>query len=139
MKEQLAFALDLGARPTGRPTSSGRFRAGGRVLEVTECFDAYWKFAAERQRVFHRRASGMPPPWTADPILAKHQFTNVYRAADRVSQYLIREVIYTGPQDPQEVVFRVLLFKFFNRIQTWELLRERLGRMPSWEGYCFAA
>jgi hypothetical protein len=56
-----------------------------------------------------------------------------------VSQYLIRDVIYTGPQDPEEVVFRVLLFKFFNRIETWELLCERLGEMPSWEGFCFAA
>jgi hypothetical protein len=39
------------------------------VLHVTECFDTYWRFAAERQRIFHCRASGMPPPWTADPIL----------------------------------------------------------------------
>jgi hypothetical protein len=71
-------------------------------------------------------------------VLSRHKFTNVYRAADRVSQHLIRDVVYSGPQDPEEVVFRVLLFKLFNRIETWELLRERLGRMPSWEGYCFA-
>jgi hypothetical protein len=49
----------------------------------------------------------------------------VYPAADRVSQYVIREVIYAGVQDPEEVVFRVLLFKFFNRVETWELLCER--------------
>jgi hypothetical protein len=39
-----------------------------------------------------------------------------------VSQYLIRDVIYAGPQDLDEVVFRVLLFKVFNRIETWGLL-----------------
>jgi hypothetical protein len=27
--------------------------------------------------------------------------------------------------DPAEVVFRVLLFKLFNRIETWELLAPR--------------
>jgi hypothetical protein len=67
------------------------------------------------------------PPWTSDPILASHRFTNCYRAVDRVSQYLISNVIYNGDQDPDEVLFRILLFKFFNRISTWELLRSVLG------------
>lgn len=139
MPEQLALPLDLGARGAGRSGGPSRFRAGDRVLTVTECFDTYWRFAAERQRIFHCRASGMPPPWTTDPILARHKFTSVYRAADRVSQYLIREVIYSGPQDPREVVFRVLLFKLFNRIETWELLAGRLGTRPAWGSYDFAA
>lgn len=102
---------------------------------MSDCFDTYWRFAAERQRIFHARASGSPPPWTADTILARHKFTSVYRAADRVSQYLIRDVIYAGPQDPDEALFRVLLFKVFNRIETWELLARRLGAAPSWAGY----
>jgi hypothetical protein len=29
-------------------------------------------------------------PWTSDPIIQVHKFTNAYRAADRVSQYLIK-------------------------------------------------
>jgi hypothetical protein len=55
-----------------------------------------------------------------------YRFTNCYRAADR-SQYLISNVIYNGNHDPDEVLFRILLFKFFNRISTWELLRSVLG------------
>jgi len=78
-------------------------------------------------------------PWTQDPIIAQYKFTNVYRAADRVSQYLISDVIYAGPQEPDEIVFRVLLFKLFNRIETWKLLAEELGERPSWSGYDFAA
>ena len=109
------------------------------MLVVSECFDTYWRFAAERQRIFHARASGSPPPWTADAILAQYKFTSVYRAANRVSQYLIRDVIYAGPQDPAEVLFRVLLFKVFNRIETWELLARRLGATPNWAGYEFGA
>ncbi len=31
------------------------------------------------------------------------------------------------PADPAEVVFRVLLFKLFNRIETWELLEKAIG------------
>lgn len=113
---------------------------GGRTVTIRQdVFDAYWRFAAERQRVFHLRAAGAPPPWTRDQILARHKFTNVYRAADRVSQYLIRNVIYIGPQDADEIVFRILLFKLFNKIETWELLCRELGEPPSWDGYDFAA
>src|SRR6266404_9162526 len=119
MSEQLMLDFGTGTALAGAPQ---QFRAGSRTLRVSECFDVYWRFAAERQRVFHLRAAGAPPPWTADPVLSRHKFTNVYRAADRVSQYLIRDVIYAGPEDLDEVVFRVLLFKVFNRIETWELL-----------------
>jgi len=54
--------------------------------------------------------------------MLSYRFTNVYRASDRVSQYLIRRVIYEGDQSEEEVFFRTLLFKIFNRIETWEIL-----------------
>ena len=95
----------------------------GRRLRPTQVFDTYWRFAAARQQVYQARLRGDAPPWTTDPIIASHRFTNCYRAADRVSQYLIREVIYRGSQDADEVLFRILLFKFFNRISTWKLLQ----------------
>jgi hypothetical protein len=44
-----------------------------------------------------------------------------------VSQYLIRHVIYHGEQTPDEILFRILIFKTFNRISTWELLERSLG------------
>ncbi|MGH3782724.1 MAG: nucleotide kinase domain-containing protein [Pseudonocardiaceae bacterium] len=37
------------------------------------------------------------------------------------------------------LAFRILLFKIFNKIATWELLTDRLGTRPSWEDYNFAA
>src|SRR5207237_6795227 len=60
----------------------------------TIVYETYWRFAFERQEIFLKRARGEAPPWTHDPILQKYKFTNVYRACDRVSQYLIQEVIY---------------------------------------------
>lgn len=108
----------------------------GRTLKATPVFDTYWRFAARRQDVFIRRSQGEPPPWTADPVISAHRFTNVYRAADRVSQYLIRHVIYEGPQAAEEVFFRTLLFKLFNRIETWKELTTKLGP-PSWKAFDF--
>jgi alpha-glutamyl/putrescinyl thymine pyrophosphorylase clade 1 len=90
-------------------------------------YDTYWNLAAERQNIYFRRLNGMAPPWTDDTILATFKFTNAYRALDRTSQYLIRNVIYAGDSDDIEVIFRTILFKIFNRIQTWEQLTARLG------------
>ena len=83
-------------------------RIADRLLRPTEVFDTYWRFAAARQEMYTRRLAGGHEPWTEDPILRDHRFTNVYRAADRVSQFLISEVIYgeRTPRDPQDVVFR---------------------------------
>lgn len=110
------------------------FKLAHRTITPTPVFDTYWRFAAERQRVFHARVAGEPGPWTEDPILGGYRFTNCYRAADRVSQYLIQNVIYRGDQAPEEVVFRTLLFKFFNKVETWELLRRELGDL-SWASF----
>ena len=106
-------------------------RIAGRRLTPTPVFDTYWRFAAARQAVYEARLEGKPGPWTDDPVLRNHRFTNCFRAADRVSQFLIRHVSYGGDQTAEEVVFRTLLFKFFNRISTWELLRETVGP-PAW-------
>jgi len=42
---------------------------------------------------------------------------------------LIRNVIYCGSKEPNEVAFRVLLFKTFNKIETWELLRSSIDEL----------
>jgi alpha-glutamyl/putrescinyl thymine pyrophosphorylase clade 1 len=102
-------------------------KVAGRRLCPTPVFDTYWQFAAARQELYQAHLRGDARPWTTDPIMTSHRFTNCYRAADRVSQYLISNVIYSGSQAPEEVLFRILLFKFFNRISTWEMLRSALG------------
>jgi thymidylate kinase len=99
----------------------------------TVVFETYWRFAAMRQDIFFRRLTGEPPPWTDDAVLLEYKFTNAYRASDRVSQYLIRKIIYEGDQSPEEIFFRILLFKFFNKIETWELLSKELGTITSAE------
>ena len=107
--------------------------------KVSEVYESYWRFAAERQAVFFRRARGERGPWTRDAVLATYKFTNAYRASDRVSQYLIRHVIYRAdlPNTPREVFFRILLFKLFNKIATWEMLERSLGPI-TFEAYRFA-
>ncbi|MCA8343890.1 nucleotide kinase domain-containing protein [Burkholderia cepacia] len=103
----------------------------------TEVFDSYWRFAVLRQDVFFARLEGKSKPWSNDPILNEYKFTNAYRASDRVSQFLIRNVIYDGSQEPDELFFRILLFKLFNKIETWKLLETKLGGV-SWGAYRYS-
>jgi len=95
----------------------------------TIIFDTYWNFAVKRQELYFSRLRQAQGPWTSDPILAGHRFTNAYRAADRVSQFLIRNVIYNGTSIPIDTIFRTLLFKLFNKIETWQLLEQRFGEL----------
>ena len=94
-----------------------------------EIFDTYWRFAAMRQEVFFNKLKNVRPPWTSDPILNTYKFCNAYRVSDRVSQYLIKNVIYdeNRSQKEEEVLFRILLFKIFNKIETWEYLESKIG------------
>ena len=102
----------------------------------TVVYSSYWQFAAERQEVFLRKIEGFAAPWTNDPIIARHKFTNAYRASDRVSQFLIKNVIYEGDQSPEEVFFRTILFKLFNKIETWAMLQDRITAI-SYADYSF--
>ena len=99
----------------------------GHDVEVTDVFWTYWYLAAERQQIFQRRIRSEPQPWTSDAILRSYRFTNAYRASDRVSQYLLQKVIYGEPFEGPDSVFRVLLFKIFNRIDTWDHLVRHAG------------
>ena len=105
--------------------------------QPTVVYDTYWRFAVERQEVFYRKMDGHPGPWTNDDILHRHKFTNAYRASDRASQYLIQRVIYEGDKTPEEVFFRTILFKLFNKIDTWKMLNAKLGTV-SYADYSFA-
>ncbi len=72
--------------------------------------------------------NGDSAPWSADPILRNYRFTNAYRASDRVSQYLIGKVLYNDQsQDAKEIFLRTILFRLFNKSQTWALIEAKHG------------
>lgn len=115
--------IDLDSSIIGEPVDFGFLRP----LKPSVVFGTYWRLAAERQRIFSLRMKGVSPPWSSDPILLAHKFTNAYRASDRVSQYLIKKVIYCDEFSIEDTFFRIILFKIFNRIDTWEMLENEFG------------
>lgn len=104
-----------------------QFRVVKTAPTPTAGYDAYWSFAAERQHVYLRRLAGEDGHLTDDPVIAAHRFTNAYRASDRVSQYLLTDVIYDRDRSWDDTVARILVFKVFNRIDTWEHVIGRVG------------
>lgn len=110
-----------------------RVQIGTRSVAPSEVLESYWVFAAERQGVYHARLAGIPGPWTDDEIISRYRFTNAYRAADRVSQDLIR-VIYGGSQVPEDVLLRILVYRFFNKPATWAAL-EAVNDGVSWASF----
>lgn len=88
----------------------------------------YFYFMQERMDIFLRKCEGKKI-LTKDPILREYKFTNIYRACDRVTQYLISSVIYKDIDkfSPEDVILRVLIFKIFNKIETWEYLQREYG------------
>lgn len=95
-----------------------------------ELYTQFWAFAKARLRLMQDGA-------TTDPILQAHRFTNCYRACDRVSQYLIKEVIQApGEWSKEDVLLRTILFRLFNRIDTWVYLNEEISELEgsvSWD------
>jgi len=103
----------------------------------TAVFETYWHFAKIRQHAFFERLSHPNRQFCShDAILRHYRFTNVFRASDRVSQYLIRNVLYDSEWSVEDLVFRTLVFKFFNKIETWEALLDAVG-VICWDRYDF--
>lgn len=98
------------------------------LIKRQEIYDLYWYFACERQNIFWKKLNGENSPWTEDKILQTYKFCNSYRVNDRVSQYLLKNVIYNGKiYSKEDMVFRILLFKIFNKESTWELFINAFG------------
>lgn len=103
-------------------------RRGGLMKKRSEIYDLYWYFAYERQNIALKKVRGDVAPWTEDPILQTYKFCNSYRVNDRVSQYLLKHVIYNGQEySSADMLFRIILFKLFNKEATWELLCTSFG------------
>ena len=81
--------------------------------------DAFYRFLYERQAMWERRARGLPPPWTDDPILAYNRFCNVYRELDTGTKFFAAEVARKRPLDRADLVFMAVAYRLLNRVETF--------------------
>ncbi|KAL5484863.1 hypothetical protein ACEPAI_7505 [Sanghuangporus weigelae] len=110
-------------------------KVDGKPFMTRPAFDTFWEYASERHAVEERRRAGRPQPWSKKSVFREYKFCSVFRVADRGSQFLIKEVIERGgSQEEEELLFRVLLYSSFVRVETYKLLADALGPL-SWKTY----
>lgn len=85
--------------------------------------DRFFAFARERHSVYLKRRAGLPAPWTDDPVMQTTRFTNVFRELDRTTIWF-RQNIRTPLADEFWVVPATIIFRWFNRISTGEVLAD---------------
>ena len=83
----------------------------------------YTDFVCKRQSVLLKKMYTSTS--YVDPVLGTNKFTNVQRVFDRVSQYELKEVLYTGSQQFEDLILRVFIFNQFKTEAFWEYLKSR--------------
>jgi hypothetical protein len=92
-------------------------------MSVTEDYTRdYTRFVNLRQSAFLKKLKN---PLYRCPVLGESKFTNVQRIFDRVSQYQLKEVMYSGDQSPEELMLRVFIFDQFKTKHFWDYLKTR--------------
>lgn len=92
----------------------------------------YFQYARERQQMFRKRERGEPPPWTDDGVMANIYLCNVFREQDKTTVWF-RENIRNPVRDiPLEAFAYTILFRWFNRISTGEVLFKDTGIAQEW-------
>lgn len=72
-----------------------------------------------------------PPPWTKDPILAAYRFCNVFREDDRVTRWFKDNIREPLGDDGYRQFLAAVVFRWFNKIETGELLKPLL--LGTWD------
>lgn len=87
----------------------------------------YFNFVVNRHAIWEKRQAGHPGPWTANPYLWR-KYTNVFRVLDPGSQYVV-EMMKDAPT-PADALARAFLYRYTNRPETWDYLKQELGHWP---------
>ena len=89
--------------------------------------DAFYRFLYERHAAWERRARGLPPPWTDDPILHSFRFCNIFRELDTGTKYFAQEVARQRARASAsgstlqlaDLVFMTVAYRLLNRVETF--------------------
>jgi hypothetical protein len=90
--------------------------------EVRYSKEDLFRFTHERIRIWERRQSGQPWPWTHDPILRDNFFPNIDRREDPGTIYCVENILKKFHDNADFTFFNVVVYRLFNRISTAEVI-----------------
>ena len=106
------------------------------VILYGEGIGRFFAYARERYLILLARRAKATPPWTSDEILGSYRFCNVFREDDRTTQWFKRRIRNPLRTD-SHVILATIIFRWFNRIETGEVLLKH-GLFDDWdEGRAF--
>lgn len=88
--------------------------------------DKFFALARERYSILLRRREGMSKPWSTDPIFQREYFCNVFREDDRTTEWFRENIRDSLRNDHREVLAAIVAFRWFNKIETGEKIKEFL-------------
>ena len=80
----------------------------------------FWAMINERHRIFQKKEAGKPKPWTDDPIMRQHKFTNVFRELDRTTIFVRENIRMPLWDEPELLLFNVALFRQTGAAEGWQ-------------------
>lgn len=93
--------------------------------------ETFFKTARERYLMLERRRAGHPPPWTADEVFGEYRFCNVFREDDKVTTWFRENIRTPLGYDHVRQLRAAVAFRWFNKIETGELLKPFL--LGTWD------
>lgn len=97
-------------------------------MPLTPNYEAFKLFATLRHNIWHARQRGEPKPWTDDAALQRYSFTNVFRELDKTTVWYAKNVRERFNATPH-VFMATVLFRWFNRIETGEVIFNQIDAM----------
>ena len=80
---------------------------------MTDELNQFLWFIQERELIRIRKETGMPKPWTTDPILQQYRFCNVNRSDDTVSRWIYENWIQPYEHHPL-IVEAIVIARMIN-------------------------
>lgn len=94
-----------------------------------DMFQLYHDFVVGRHRIWEKRQFGAEPPWTDNPVLRSHKYTNVFRILDPGTQFVMTDLI--NPElSPEDQLYRLFLYRHTGRIEAWQFFQLMTGDYP---------
>ncbi|CAL9974946.1 hypothetical protein VPHD528_0192 [Vibrio phage D528] len=95
------------ARPTFRP----------------EILAHHYQWMRDRYQIHLKKdVEGLPAPWTDNPILLNHKFTNTRREHDRQSKLIIKHVCENPDLTLADKVLNIVVFRMYNNWKVFDVL-----------------
>lgn len=94
-------------------------------------FERLMHWIIHRHAIYLKKEAGEQKPWTDDAALRDYFFTCPYRENDKTTVWF-RDNIREKLRDDPKVILATVIFRWFNLIETGELLLSE-GLLPFWD------